>query len=49
MPNGNYMRLDMAMFIVPDAANTQTKKRVEAERDKISAKLPVLASIVRVN
>ena len=48
MPNGNYLRLDMAMFIVPDAAPSDTKETVKSERQKIDAKLPVLASVTKI-
>ena len=48
MPNGNYLRTDFEMLILPDAAENKASKQVRARRDIMSAKLPVLASITDI-
>ena len=48
MPNGNYWKTDFQMFIVPDAAESDEKDRVQSERSKISSAFPIYGAIEQV-
>ena len=49
MPNGNYLRLEFEMLILPDAAERSISKQVRSRRQKMSAKLPVYAAVTKID